>query len=508
MMNGYPAKSARPGSGRGASLLLCAALSMLAVPAFGVPSSSEIDVTLLGTLGGSSSVAWSLNNFGTVVGYSLDADGQWRAFRWTEEMGMVALPGLGGRTVALDVNNLGQVVGSSQDPLDVSHAVLWEADDTLVDLGTFEGDHAMAFAINDLGRVAANRITLGGHWMAVVWTADAQNEQIGTLGGQHSVATGINNAGEVVGYSATSNGEHAGFHFAFGTLTQLPDLGGGYSYAAEINQSGGIAGGGLDAEGVMRAIRWERTGERYQLVDPGLTAISAAAAINDDHDFVGPQAPAGTTEAFWRDTTGRTVSLPNLGEPYTDAEGISLLGDVCGWAKTPAGTLGATLWRARTTEETSCPEGGSCNSECLAAARCRVDCADTDRCKTQCAGSSACAVDCNRVSSCALECGGEGTLCALRCRHAKGCRAGCSDGATCTVDCHGANACPSSCSGAGTRCTILCGDGGSCIGTTCADGAECLIECNGAGGCGFATCDGPEESCPGGIVVCNRACPW
>jgi len=41
----------------------------------------------------------------------------------------------------------------------------------------------------------------------------------------------------------------------------------------------------------------------------------------------------------------------------------------------------------------------------------------------------------------------------------------------------------------------------------CENGATCLVNCNGALDCAWETCQGTAMSCPGGVIVCNRACP-
>src|SRR5688572_12995814 len=62
----------------------------------------------LGTLGGASSFATDINNAETVVGWSLNADGVSRAFRWTPDGGMTDLGTLPGddwsRAISINEN--------------------------------------------------------------------------------------------------------------------------------------------------------------------------------------------------------------------------------------------------------------------------------------------------------------------------------------------------------------------------------------------------------------------
>jgi probable HAF family extracellular repeat protein len=80
----------------------------------------------LGTLGGSWSTAWDVNDHGQVVGYSDAGNGQHRAFFWDKENGMIELPTLGGNSLARAINNEGQIVGYSYDADGNFFPVLWE----------------------------------------------------------------------------------------------------------------------------------------------------------------------------------------------------------------------------------------------------------------------------------------------------------------------------------------------------------------------------------------------
>ncbi|PYP33956.1 MAG: hypothetical protein DMD47_00030 [Gemmatimonadetes bacterium] len=129
----------------------------------------------LGTLGGTASMALSINNRSEVVG------GSGRAFLWTEQAGIVDLGTLGGRTsCANDVSDLGYVVGVSQTGevdgrgLPVTHAFLRTPDGRMLDLGTLGGHHSSAAAVSEGD---AGTLWIAGHShdatasvRAVLWT--------------------------------------------------------------------------------------------------------------------------------------------------------------------------------------------------------------------------------------------------------------------------------------------------------------------------------------------------
>jgi probable HAF family extracellular repeat protein len=93
----------------------------------------------LGTLGGDESVALGVSADGAVVvGWSYNAAGQWRAFRWTASGGMQDLGTLGGRrSEAYGVSADGSVVvGCAQNAIGYDHAFRWTASGGMEDLNT------------------------------------------------------------------------------------------------------------------------------------------------------------------------------------------------------------------------------------------------------------------------------------------------------------------------------------------------------------------------------------
>jgi len=118
----------------------------------------------LGTLGGAESYATAVSADGNVVvGWSLDANGNRRAFRWTSQTGMQDLGTLGGRwSEAKAVSADGSVVvGWSEDANGNQHAFRWTPQSGMQDL-----NEAFAELLTD-GSVLyeANDVTPDGRYI-------------------------------------------------------------------------------------------------------------------------------------------------------------------------------------------------------------------------------------------------------------------------------------------------------------------------------------------------------
>jgi probable HAF family extracellular repeat protein len=252
-------------------------------------------LTDLGTLGGNDSVAGAVNNRAQVAGGALNTipdpytsnffisgATQVHAFRWTKSQGMQDLGTLGGTdSNAFEINNRGQIAGWSFTNSTVNPVTgipnldpfLWE-NGKLLDLGTLGGTVALSYALNNRGQVSG-RSNMAGDLTChpFLWDQNRGMQDLGTLGGDSGFATWLNDAGEVVGVAnlpGVSGCDGAAPHHAFlwkkGLMTDLGTADGDpCSYAVGINSKGQVVGSSTDCTNYVHASLWEDGGPMVDL---------------------------------------------------------------------------------------------------------------------------------------------------------------------------------------------------------------------------------------------------
>jgi uncharacterized membrane protein len=236
----------------------------------------------LPTLGGNNSNVGNVNSLGQIPGVAetpvfdpscaskLPSQKlRYQAVIWGPDLGTVKpLPLLGNDSVsvALWMNDKGQVVGASgacsntQPPPIAygSHAILWEADGTPVDLGNLGSTLGnVGLAINNRGEVVGaaqlrDDSTLSNGTVGFLWTRQHGMKSLGTLPGDlASGAVAINDAGEIVGISIDPAGNLRAVYWHNGIPVDLnSQVASGSNlyllWAADINNRGEITGWGVD----------------------------------------------------------------------------------------------------------------------------------------------------------------------------------------------------------------------------------------------------------------------
>lgn len=226
----------------------------------------QFRVQLVKTLGGDKVYhgGGAINDYGQVVGATLTAQGEWHAFLW-DCSSLVDLGTLGGSTSsAWAINNGGQVVGRSDTSFG-EHAFLWEKG-KILDLGTLPSyTHSAAMGINDQGKIVGRvyRPTQGPYWTwpsrAFCWKGGRMAELGLPRGCVNAQASAINSGGQIVGRAVDRAGRTRAIIWDRGTTVDLGQLTNrAISAATCINNKGQIVGSAGDAAGSMRAVMWER----------------------------------------------------------------------------------------------------------------------------------------------------------------------------------------------------------------------------------------------------------
>ena len=205
---------------------------------------ARAEIIDLGTLGGTESFAYAINDSSQVIGLSRTAgDEDLHVFLYTQGMLLdlsnrdQIMPGDYGVT-ANDVNNIGQIAGN----LPNGHAAIL-TDGAAIDLGTFGGVFSSALGINNLGEIAGYYSSADLRNHAVLYRNGVATNLGPFDADAISIATGINDLGMVTGDASHSFLiPYSAFLYSNGVMTELHPFGSSESYARDINNKGQIVG--------------------------------------------------------------------------------------------------------------------------------------------------------------------------------------------------------------------------------------------------------------------------
>ena len=245
----------------------------------------EYELTTLGTLGGTNSRAYAINNNSQIVGRAKTENGEYHAFLW-ENNQMIDLGTLGGNfSEALAINNVGQIVGTSHNANGDERAFLWE-NGQMIDIGSLNGNSlTYAYSINDYGQIVGRT-----NHRAFLWEEGVMVD-IGTLGGIYAGAYGINNLGQIAGTSSKEGDDNSyGFLWENGVMTEF---GGSPKDVFGINNTGQVVGW---TGSPQEAFIWE---EGTIDILPSLDTIypTRSQAVNDSGQVVGYSITNGQSHA-------------------------------------------------------------------------------------------------------------------------------------------------------------------------------------------------------------------
>jgi probable HAF family extracellular repeat protein len=267
-------------------------------------------LTDLGTLGGTESFAYAVNDSGDIVGYSrYPGDIASGPFLWSKgemidlnaryELGQGYYAG-----ILENINNLGQIVGNSSD----GHAVIL-SEGAITDLGTFGGAYASALGINNAGQAVGYFALPSGYHHAFLYS-DGRMTELGPFADEAiSVASAINDSGMIVGFATDSyTVSSRAFLYIDGVITDISPLDSRESYARDINNHGQVTGEYLPDGGPFHCfVRSE-----HLITDLGtLAGIDCTAlAINDHGEVVGSSPAFVGTEIYCDPETGMCYEYP------------------------------------------------------------------------------------------------------------------------------------------------------------------------------------------------------
>ncbi len=150
---------------------------------------------------------------GSIGAYSAPTACLWEYIKAQWELTELGTLG-GSYSAAFEINDITQIVGRADVPGDLDHAFLW-ADGVMTDLGTLGGSESFAFGVNNLGQVVGWAMTAEEEQHAFSWQDGAMSDLNDLIVSDTSLvlisARNINALGDIVGTATTPEGDNHAF---------------------------------------------------------------------------------------------------------------------------------------------------------------------------------------------------------------------------------------------------------------------------------------------------------
>ncbi len=281
----------------------------LAFSAGALFAQSHYAVVDLGTLGGTNSHAFGLNNHGVIVGDALLPDGRTHAFAYMAG-GIMDLGTLGGtNSHAYSINDSGHVVGTADWTNGMHQGFLATngmSGFMMNSLGTLGGSNSIAYCINAMDDITGVGDLSSGLSHAFMWTNMTRGMMdLDASDPSSSAGYGMNGGDQVVGYAHFSGAMRAfmtGSGMMGGGMTSMGTMGGGTSSIAySVNGQGMAVGASFMGDGSQHAFYSSAGGMGgMTLHDLGTLGgtNSQAFCINTDGAIVGTADTTNGSHAF------------------------------------------------------------------------------------------------------------------------------------------------------------------------------------------------------------------
>ncbi len=199
---------------------------------------------------GSSFEPYAINIHGQMACTSFYVGHNRASMYWNGAMKDIGTLG-GNSSIAFSINDSGQMVGISNIKGQSDGHAFFYSNGSMKDLGTLGGIYSAAYKINNNGDIVGNSTLKGDEVLHTFLYSNGTMANLGSLGKYSSIAYGINMSGQIVGQAIidSERGIAHGFLYSGGVMTDLNDLifknsDWNIEIAISINDKGQIVGYG------------------------------------------------------------------------------------------------------------------------------------------------------------------------------------------------------------------------------------------------------------------------